>query len=86
MLDVHGAAHAAVQLPAGIPRGAVCEGPEDRRATLAEHDTAAPVSSVVQQLVTALVADGRGDDDYSALATVLFGLSGLGEMKDDTPA
>jgi len=37
------------------------------------------VSSVVQQLVTALVAGGRGPDDYSALATVLFGLSGLGE-------
>jgi len=37
------------------------------------------VSSVVQQLVTALVAGGRGADDYSALATVLFGLSGLGE-------
>jgi len=35
------------------------------------------VSSVVQQLVTALVAEGRGEDDYSALATVLFGLSGL---------
>jgi 2-hydroxy-3-oxopropionate reductase len=46
-------------------------------ATLAEHQTSAPVSSVVQQLVTALVAEGRGEDDYSALATVLFGLSGL---------
>jgi len=46
-------------------------------ATLAEHQTSAPLSSVVQQLVTALVAEGRGEDDYSALATVLFGLSGL---------
>jgi 2-hydroxy-3-oxopropionate reductase len=45
--------------------------------TLAEHETPAPVSSVVQQLVTALVAAGRGGDDYAALATVLFGLAGL---------
>ena len=27
--------------------------------------------------MTALVAEGRGEDDYSALATVLFGLVGL---------
>jgi 2-hydroxy-3-oxopropionate reductase len=46
-------------------------------ATLAEHEAAAPVSSVVQQLTTALLADGRGEDDYSALATVLFDLAGL---------
>ena len=43
--------------------------------TLAETGTAAPVSSVVQGLVAALVARGRGELDYSALATVLFELS-----------
>ncbi len=48
-------------------------------ATLAASGTAAPVSSVVQQLVYAMVARGKGDLDYSALATVLFDLSGLGE-------
>ncbi len=36
-----------------------------------------PVSAVVQQLVNALTAMGRGDEDYSALATVLFELAGL---------
>jgi 3-hydroxyisobutyrate dehydrogenase-like beta-hydroxyacid dehydrogenase len=45
--------------------------------TLAHFETPAPVSTVVQQLVTALVAAGRGDDDYAALATVLFDLAGL---------
>jgi 2-hydroxy-3-oxopropionate reductase len=45
--------------------------------TLAAHETAAPVSSVIHQLVVALVASGRGDDDYSALGRVLFELSGL---------
>ena len=43
--------------------------------TLAETATAAPVSAVVQQLVAAMVARGRGDMDYSALATILFELS-----------
>jgi 2-hydroxy-3-oxopropionate reductase len=47
--------------------------------TLAEYGCPAPASSVVQQLVTALVASGRGADDYSALATVLFDLAGLPE-------
>ena len=51
-------------------------------ATLAEHHSAAPVSAVIQQLVEALIAAGRGEDDYSALATVLFDLAGL----SDAPA
>jgi 2-hydroxy-3-oxopropionate reductase len=46
--------------------------------TLAEHETPAPVSAAVHQLITALVAAGRGDDDYAALATVLFELAHLG--------
>ena len=45
--------------------------------TWAEHASPAPVSAVVHQLVTALVAAGHGDDDYAALATVLFELAGL---------
>jgi 2-hydroxy-3-oxopropionate reductase len=45
--------------------------------TLAEQESPAPVSAVVRQLVTALVASGHGDDDYAALATVLFDLAGL---------
>ena len=45
--------------------------------TLADNHTTAPVSAVVQELVAGLVARGRGDLDYSALATVLFELSGI---------
>jgi 2-hydroxy-3-oxopropionate reductase len=47
--------------------------------TLSEYQAPAPASAVVQQLVTALVASGRGDDDYAALATVLFEMAGLPE-------
>ena len=45
--------------------------------TLNEHQTPAPVAAVVQQLVSALMAAGYADDDYSALATVLFELAGI---------
>jgi 2-hydroxy-3-oxopropionate reductase len=44
--------------------------------TLTEYETPAPVAATVQQLVTTLMAAGRGDDDYSSLATVLFDLAG----------
>ena len=50
--------------------------------TLAETSTPAPVSSVVQELVHGLVARGRGDLDYSALATVLFDLAGISHGVD----
>jgi len=43
--------------------------------TLGAHSVPAPVAAAVHQLVTALVASGRGDADYSALATVLFDLA-----------
>jgi 2-hydroxy-3-oxopropionate reductase len=43
------------------------------------HDVPMPVTSVVAQLVNAMVAAGRADEDYSALAKVLFELAGLGE-------
>jgi 2-hydroxy-3-oxopropionate reductase len=45
--------------------------------TLAAHQTPAPITAAVHQLVTALVASGRGTDDYSALAKVIFELAGL---------
>ena len=45
--------------------------------TLAEHATPAPVSAVVQELVGALLARGKGEMDYSALGTVLLELAGV---------
>lgn len=35
-----------------------------------------PVTAVVQQLLGALMAEGRGEEDYSALATVLLSMAG----------
>lgn len=45
--------------------------------TLAAHGVPAPVTALVAQLVHAQVTAGRGDDDYSAMAEVIFGLAGL---------
>ena len=45
--------------------------------TLQIHETPAPIAAAVHQLVNALIAAGRGDADYSALATVIFDLAGL---------
>jgi 2-hydroxy-3-oxopropionate reductase len=45
--------------------------------TLGEHHAPAPVTAVVQQIVNALMAAGRGEDDYAALATVLFEMAGI---------
>ena len=42
--------------------------------TLAEYQTPAPESTIVQHLVARLVTSGKGDLDYSALATVIFDL------------
>ena len=46
-------------------------------STLAEHDTAAPVTAVVQQLLHATMAAGRGEDDNSVMAKTVFELAGV---------
>jgi 2-hydroxy-3-oxopropionate reductase len=46
-------------------------------STLAEHDAAAPVTAVVQQLLNATMAAGRGEDDNSVMAKTVFELAGL---------
>ena len=45
--------------------------------TIHELAVSAPVAAVVQQYVSAMMAAGRGEDDYSALATVVFDAAGL---------
>jgi len=85
VLDVHGQRMLQSNYVPGFRSALFAKDLRIAGATLAEHQTAAPVSSVVQQLVTALVAEGRGEDDYSALATVLFGLSGLDDRIDPAP-
>jgi 2-hydroxy-3-oxopropionate reductase len=44
--------------------------------TLRDHDVPSPVTSVVHDLVDELIASGRGEEDYSALAEVIFEMGG----------
>jgi 2-hydroxy-3-oxopropionate reductase len=46
-------------------------------STLAEHQTPAPVTAVVQQLLHATMAAGRGEDDNSIMARTVFEMAGL---------
>ena len=46
-------------------------------STLAEHSLPAPVTAVVQQLLHATMAAGRGDDDNSVMAQTVFDMAGL---------
>jgi 2-hydroxy-3-oxopropionate reductase len=46
-------------------------------STLAEHESAAPVTAVVQQLLHATMAAGRGELDNSIMAKTVFELAGL---------
>ncbi|HEY1306526.1 MAG TPA: NAD(P)-dependent oxidoreductase [Vicinamibacterales bacterium] len=46
-------------------------------STLAEHETPAPVTAVVQQLLHATMAAGRGNDDNSIMAKTIFDMAGL---------
>jgi 2-hydroxy-3-oxopropionate reductase len=46
-------------------------------AALTEHHVPAPVATAARQLVSAMMAAREGDDDYSAMARVIFRLAGL---------
>jgi 2-hydroxy-3-oxopropionate reductase len=46
-------------------------------ATLAEYQTAAPVSALVEQLVNATMAAGRGNDDTSIVGKTVMEIAGV---------
>jgi 2-hydroxy-3-oxopropionate reductase len=45
--------------------------------TLRANDAPSPVTSLVHELVNKLIGSGRGEEDYSALAKVIFDMAGL---------
>ena len=49
-------------------------------AALSENNAPAPVSAVVQQLVNALMAQGRGANDYAELGKLIAEMAGLEEQ------
>jgi 2-hydroxy-3-oxopropionate reductase len=45
--------------------------------TLAETQTPAPITAIVEQLVTATMAAGKGELDNSVMATIAFAMAGI---------
>ncbi len=77
VLEVHGERILASNYKPGFRANLYAKDLRIASNTLAEFGTPAPVSSAVHQLVEAQVAAGEGEDDYSALARVVFKLAGL---------
>jgi len=77
VLEVHGERMLAANYKPGFRARLYAKDFRIASQTLEEHQVPAPVAAVVHQLVNALMAAGRGEDDYAALGTVLFELAGL---------
>jgi 2-hydroxy-3-oxopropionate reductase len=77
VLEVHGERMLKSNYKPGFRTELFAKDLRNVAAALSENDTPAPVSAVVQQLVNALVAQGRGQNDYAELGKVIFELAGL---------
>ncbi|HET7696168.1 MAG TPA: NAD(P)-binding domain-containing protein [Vicinamibacterales bacterium] len=76
VLDVHGERILTHNYKPGFRAQLYAKDYRVAAETLAATATPAPIAAAVHQLVTALIASGRGGDDYSALATIIFALAG----------
>jgi 2-hydroxy-3-oxopropionate reductase len=77
VLEVHGERMLTANYKPGFRARLYAKDYRIASQTLDEHQVPAPVAAVVHQLVNAVMAAGKGDDDYAALATVVFELAGL---------
>lgn len=77
VLEVHGERILASNYKPGFRAALYGKDMRIAAETLAEYGAPAPVSAVVQDLVGAMLARGKGDLDYSALGTVLLELAGV---------
>jgi 2-hydroxy-3-oxopropionate reductase len=87
VLEVHGERMITGQYQPGFRTRLYQKDLRVARETAAAHAVAIPVTAVVAELVNALMAAGGGDLDNSAIATIVFRLSGIAEPADaDLPA
>lgn len=77
VLEVHGERMLTGNYTPGFRTELFAKDLRNVASALADNSTPAPVSVVVQQLVTALVTQGRGSRDYSELGKIAFEHSGL---------
>ena len=77
VLEVHGERMLKANYVPGFRTELFAKDLRNVAVALSENSAPAPVSAVVQQLVNALVAQGRGQNDYAELGKIMFELAGL---------
>jgi 2-hydroxy-3-oxopropionate reductase len=77
VLDVHGDRLLKSTFKPGFYTRLYAKDMRNVVATLAEHQTAAPISAMVEQLVSATMAAGRGDDDNSIMGKTVMEHAGV---------
>ena len=77
VLDVHGERVLKGNYKPGFRTNLYAKDLRNVVATLAEYDTPAPISALVQQLVHATMAAGRGEEDNSVMARTVLELAGV---------
>ena len=77
VLDVHGERLLKGTFKPGFYTKLYAKDMRNVVATLAEHQTAAPVSAMVEQIVSATMAAGRGDDDNSIMGKTVMEHAGV---------
>ena len=77
VLDVHGDRMLKGTFKPGFYTKLYAKDMRNVVATLAEHHTAAPISAIVEQLVSATMAAGRGDDDNSIMGKTVMEMAGV---------
>jgi 2-hydroxy-3-oxopropionate reductase len=80
VLEIHGERALKNTYKAGFYTHLFAKDMRNVVSTLAEHETPAPVTAVVQQLIHATMAAGRGNDDNSIMAKTVFEMAGLKEQ------
>ncbi|MCA1584538.1 MAG: NAD(P)-dependent oxidoreductase [Acidobacteria bacterium] len=77
VLDVHGERVLAGRFTPGFRTALFAKDLRIATDALGASGVPAPVTALVQQLVTTLIASGGGDEDYSSLGTLASRLAGL---------
>ena len=77
VLEVHGERILTSNYKPGFKTSLFAKDLKIASSTLADNQVPAPISAAVRQLVTAQMAAGGGDEDYSAMAKVILDLARL---------
>ena len=77
VLEVHGERILTRNFKPGFRAALYAKDYRNVAAALDQYGAPAPVSAAVKALLDTMVAQGHGDDDYSAIARVLYELAGL---------